>query len=173
MKNRIRALCMALLVGAFVAGCGGDHVAPTGTAAPAPTLSAEDKLTITGRVDLTEQEDRYVVTCTSDIPEGAFVTVYLMDDLDNLLDLNEDVMQKNGVCTASFATSGVNGLAQQNGAHSVLARVEFVSSSAAQPQEIQDRYGSLGARLSGDNVVEDANSGAAIVRMESAQVDLP
>lgn len=173
MKNRKWALCMALLIGVLLTGCGGESPSPTNTATPAPTLSAEDKLTITGKVELTAQEGSYVVTCTSDIPEGGFVTVYLMDDLDNLLDLSEDVMQKNGACTASFAASGVNGLAKQNGAHSVLARVEFVSSSASQAQEIQDRYGNRGMRLSGDNVVRDDNSGAAIVRMESAQVDLP
>ena len=173
MKNRAWALCMALLVGGLLAGCGGSSPAPTGSAAPAPTLSAEEKLTITGKVELTVQEGNYVVTCTSDIPEGGFVTVYLMDDLDNLLDLSEDVMQKSGACTASFAAQDVNSLAAQNDAHSVLARVEFVSSSASQPQEIQDRYGNRGVRLSGDNVVKDDNSGAAIVRMESAQVDLP
>jgi len=164
-------ICVALLLIAAVAGC--EKEAPQQSLIPAPTLAPDDSLSIAGTVELTLSENNeYTVTCTSDIPEGAFVTIYLMDDMGYMLEVNPDVIQRDGRCTASFDAQNANDTATENGAQAVVARVEFYPSSSGQPIEIQERFGSKGSKLAGDNVIMDDTTGEMGVRMESTEKEL-
>jgi hypothetical protein len=157
-------ICISLL------GCRKEE--PVKSVPPAPTLAPNDKISISGNVTLTlDVSKTYIVTCTSDIPEGAFVTIYLMDEFGSLLDVQEDVIQRSGKCVASFASADVNAQAKANKADSIFARVEFYPSATDQQISIQERFGAKGIKLSGDNVITD-NAGASGIRMESPEYKL-
>ena len=88
-------LLLALVLCLAITGCNKEE--PQQSVAPAPTLAPDDSLSIAGSVDLTlNASNEYVVTCTSDIPEEAFVIVYLVDDMGNMLDVNQDIIQRDG-----------------------------------------------------------------------------
>ena len=164
-------LLLALVLCLAITGCNKEE--PQQSVAPAPTLAPDDSLSIAGSVDLTlNASNEYVVICTSDIPEEAFVIVYLVDDMGNMLDVNQDIIQRDGVCTATFDADISNSTAQDNEASAILARVEFYPSTSNQPIEIREKFGSKGSKLAGDNVVLDDTTGDYGVRMESTEREL-
>jgi hypothetical protein len=172
MKNR-RLICaaFALVMLISLAGCRGEQPQPS--VAPAPTLAPDDSLGVAGKVELTLNAREYVVTCTSDIPEGAIVTIYLMDEFGNMLDVSYDIIQRDSRSTASFDAEGADDKARNNDAKAIVARVEFYPSVSVQPMEIQERYGAKGNKLAGDNVIMDDTTGDIGVRLESVARELP
>ena len=166
-------IMMASVLCATLFGCIKQE--PKSTPSPAPTLAANDRISITGKVELTLSSDHntYTVVCTGNIPDGGFVNIYLLDDAGNMLDSNGDVISKYGKCQASFDADSANATARSNKAQGIVARVEFYPSDKAQPIGIQEKFGSKGSKLAGDNVIKDGTTGAIGVKMESPQLDLP
>ena len=156
------ALCLALF------GCAKEQ--PKSSTSPGPTLPANDKITISGKVELSlsADNDTYTVTCTSNVPDGAFVNIYLLDDAGNMLDYTGDVISKNGKCTASFDVDSAIATAKTNKAQGIVARVEFFPSNKVQPIGVQEKFGAKGSKLTGDNIIQDETTGETGVRMESA-----
>ncbi len=159
-------LCVALF------GCAKQQ--PKSSTSPAPTLPSNDKISITGKVELaiSADNDTYTVTCTSNIPDGAFVDIYLLDDAGNMLDFTGDVISKNGKCTASFDVDSAKATAKANKAQGIVARVEFFPSNKVQPIGIQEKFGAKGSKLAGDNVIRDETTSETGVRMESSEKSL-
>jgi len=174
--NTKRWICvvMAALLCTVLFGCS-KKVKPQSSVAPAPTLAPNDNLSIAGKVELKLNGNSYVATCTSDIPEGALVTIYLMDDTGNMLDSTSDVIQKNGQTTASFDKEDADATAKENKAQGIMARVEFYPSASTQPSEVKEKlekFGSKGSKLAGDNTIVDSTTGEIGVRMESTEFNL-
>ncbi len=166
-------ILMAMALCAATLGCTKQE--SKSTPSPAPTLAANDRISITGKVELTLSSDHntYTVVCTSNIPDGAFVDIYLLDDAGNMLDFNGDVISKSGKCQASFDADSANATARSNKAQGIVARVEFYPSNKVQPISIQEKFGSKGSKLAGDNVIKDGTTGEIGVKMETPQKDLP
>ncbi len=171
--NSKKWICIILAVALCTALYGCSKENEQQSVVPAPTLAPDDSLSITGNVELALNENHeYTVTCTSDIPQEAFVTIYLMDDMGNMLDVTHDVIQHNGVCYATFDADSSDATARENDAHAIMARVEFYPSISEQPIAIREKFGSKGNKLAGDNIVVDDTTGDIGVRMESTVRDL-
>lgn len=137
--------CLAL------AGCAGEKPAER-------TADPQAYKTLEGAVELSETENAYEITCKSNVPDGAYVEISLVDENGVSILSGGDILQKQGEAKASFSKAEVAEFAGIYGSKIICAQMEFYPSDAMQPQEIQESYGEKGNLLVGDNVnVSDYN----------------
>ena len=166
MKKRMLLVLCAALCLAAMAGCAGSADV-TITPKPAPTLSPYDGIVVTGTVSLKLENEMFVVTCTNDLPSGALLTVILLDINGNEIAKVENVLQNNGVCSASFSAANARTKAQENAATALIARVEFFPGLGGQPQDVATLFGEKGSELAGENVVLIEETGQEGLCLES------
>ena len=175
------ALVCILLSALAVAACGnGDKPAPTTAMpegslpvnTPVSSLPLEQKISIDGKVELSVSGDAYVVKCTSNILDGAFVRVYLSDESEGLLEDAEDIKQKDGKCTAQFPKANIDAMLKENNQTLIYATVEFFPSDKSQPASVMDYYGPKGNLLTGDNIHKDTQEAVFYAELKSALLEI-
>ena len=182
MKQSKRMACLLAAMGCMmlIAGCGGEKQtpAPSNTASvqsepsASPTLAPDDRISISGTIQLEEQGETLIASSQTSIPEGALVTYTLMDEAGNDITSAEATVDAQGKSQASFAAEDVRALMAGNASGQVYAQLTFIPSDASQPQAVRDQFGEKGMRLLGDNVNVQDGTDVYYVRMESGFVDV-
>ena len=162
MKKRMLLVLCAALCLAAMAGCAGSADV-TITPKPAPTLSPYDGIVVTGTVSLKLEHA---------MPSGALLTVILLDINGNEIAKVENVLQNNGVCSASFSAANARTKAQENAATALIARVEFFPGLGGQPQDVATLFGEKGSELAGENVVLIEETGQEGLCLESEALNI-
>ena len=167
MLKRNQGLLGWILVGCLLmlSGCSGEKE-------PEPTADPSAYKTLEGTISLEETDSAYRVECKSNIPNGAYVVISLVDENGDSILSEGDILQKQGKAEISFPRAEVQEMAQIYGSKIICARLEFYPAEAVQPREVQESYGEKGSLLVGDNVNLSELNGTYYAKLQSETIRL-
>lgn len=181
---RKRLIAMAVAIAAMLAGCGSNGDNPGVTAQPTASQSLEGSINIDGTLSISRNGEDYRIECKSNIPNGAFVTIFIMDENESVLSEISDLKQKQdvkededlkkveGKVVATIKAENLDKPIELNGSTQLFARLQFFPGDRSQPGTVQEVCGSGGELLTGNNVQKDDLAGQNYIEMVSESISI-
>lgn len=168
--KRIFAITLVCAALACTACSGSD----TGDPAPSSNATAalDSRIVIEGTTTLTLSGENYQVSSRSNIPDGAFVTVYIMDENGAVLQEVQDVRQRDGAVSATVSKATIDASIGVYNSTKIHASIEFMPGSSSQPGTIKEICGAKGEYLDGTHVQEDPLENQKYILLESDEITL-